>query len=100
MNSLLYMTGASLFPWLDSWMPLQELLLDQDTVLGVSSISTVFLWAQEVVTSGRAKLYKKPTADILADPFTKPLEAQRMLMLLSQMGYSFVEGRHHLALDI
>ena len=59
-----------------------------------------FLWAQEVVTSGRAKLYKKPTIDMLADLFAKPLEAQRMLMLLSRMGYSFVEGRHHLALDI
>ena len=66
----------------------------------VKHIDTVFLWAQEVVTSGRAKLYKKPTADMLADLFTKPLEAQRMLMLLSRMGYSFVEGRHHLALDI
>ena len=54
----------------------------------------VFLWAQEVVTSGRAKLYKKPTADMLADLFRKQLEAQRMLMLLSRMGYSFVEGRH------
>ena len=64
----------------------------------VKHIDTVFLWAQEVVT--RAKLYKKPTADMLADLFTKPLEAQRMLMLLSRMGYSFVEGRHHLALDI
>ena len=66
----------------------------------VKHIDTVFLWAQEVVTSGRAKLYKKPTVDMLADLFTKPLEAQRMLMLLSRMGYSFVEGRHHLALDI
>ena len=66
----------------------------------VKHIDTVFLWAQEVITSGRAKLYKKPTIDMLADLFTKPLEAQRMLMLLSRMGYSFVEGRHHLALDI
>ena len=36
---------------------------------------------------------------MLADPITQPLEAQRMLVLLSRMGYSFVEGRHHLALD-
>jgi len=66
----------------------------------VKHIDAVFLWAQEVVTSGRAKLFQKPTADMLADLFTKPLEAQRMLMLLSRMGYSFVEARHHLALDI
>ena len=37
---------------------------------------------------------------MLADLFTKPLETQRMLMLWSRMGYSFVEGKHHLALDI
>ena len=66
----------------------------------VKHIDTVFLWAQEVVTSGRAKLSKKSTVDMLADLFTKPLEAQRMSMLLSRMGYNFVEGRHHLALDI
>ena len=66
----------------------------------VKHIDTVFLWAQEVVTSGRAKLYKKSTVDMLADLFTKPLEAQRMSMLLSRMGYNFVEGRHRLALDI
>ena len=66
----------------------------------VKHIDTAFLWAQEVVTSGRAKLYKKSTVDMLADLFTKQLEAQRMSMLLSRMGYNFVEGRHHLALDI
>ena len=75
-------------------MPLQDLLLDQDMVWEKSSISTQFSYGhKKVVTSGRAKLYKKPTVDMLADLFTKPLEAQRMLMLLSRMGYSFVEGR-------
>ena len=69
----------------------------------VKHVDTVFLWAQEVVTSVRAKVYqvyKKPTVDMLADLLTKPLEAQRMFILLSRMGYSLVEGRHHLALDI
>ena len=33
----------------------------------VKHIDTVFLWGQEVATSGRAKLYKRPTADMLAD---------------------------------
>ena len=66
----------------------------------VKHVGTVFLWALEAVTPGRAKLYKKPTADMLADLFKKPLEAQRMFILFSRMGYSFVEGRHHLALDI
>jgi len=30
----------------------------------VKHIDTVFLWAEEVVTSGRAKLYQKSTADM------------------------------------
>ena len=53
------------------------LLFDQNTVSRKLNISILFsfLWVQEVVTSGRAKLYKKPTADMLADLFTKPLEA-------------------------
>ena len=56
-------------------MPLQDLL----SGLGrVKHIDTVFLWAEEVVPSGRAKLYKKSTADMLADLYTKPLEAQRI----------------------
>lgn len=44
----------------------------------VKHIDTVFLWAEKVVTLGRAKLYKKSTADMLADLYTKPLEAQRI----------------------
>ena len=48
-NSLLYVTGASLFPWLDSSMLLQDLLLYQNSVLSlerVKRIDTVFLLAR------------------------------------------------------
>ena len=50
-------------------MLLQDLLLYQNSVLSlerVKRIDTVFLLAQEVVTSGHGMLYKKPTADMLA----------------------------------
>ena len=65
----------------------------------VKHIDTVFLWAQDKILSGKAKLLKKHTDDMLADLFTKPLEAQRMQKLLRNLNYHFSEGRHHLALD-
>ena len=65
----------------------------------VKHIDTAFLWAQ-VVTSRGAKLYRKSTTEMLADLCTKTLEAQRVLMLVSRMGYNFVEGKHHLSVDI
>ena len=70
-------------------MPLQDLLLDQDTVLDVSSISMSSYGHKKWLLQVVQKLYKKQ-----ADFFTKPLEAQRMLMPLSRRGYNFVEGRH------
>ena len=65
----------------------------------VKHIDTVFLWAQQVVIDGKAKLYKKDTKDMLADLFTKPLDAQRSRMLLSRMNYHLSVGRRHLALS-
>ena len=65
----------------------------------VKHIDTVFLWAQDKILSGKEKLLKKHTDDMLADLFTKPLEAQRMRKLLTNLNYHFLEGRHHLALD-
>ena len=65
----------------------------------VKHIDTVFLWAQDKILSGKAKLLKKHTDDMLADLFTKPLEAQRTRKLLTNLNYHFSEGRHHLALD-
>ena len=48
--------------------------------------------------TGKAKLYKKSTQEMLADLFTKPLDAGRMKMLLEKLNYRFCGGRHHLAL--
>ena len=64
----------------------------------IKHIDTVFPWAQDKVLSGMAKLLKKHTDDMLADLFTKPLEAQRTRKLLANFNYHFSEGRHHLAL--
>ena len=52
----------------------------------VKHIDTVFLWAQQVVFDGNAKLFKKDKKDMLADPLTKP-QAQRTRMLLERMRY-------------
>ena len=64
----------------------------------VKHIDRVFLWAQDAVLTGKAKLYKKITQEMLADLFTKPLDAGRMKMLLEKLNYRFCGGRHHLAL--
>ena len=65
----------------------------------VKHIDTVFHWAQDKILSGKARLLKKHTDDMLADLFTKPLEAQRMRKSFTNLNYHFSEGRHHLALD-
>ena len=64
----------------------------------VKHIDTVFLWAQDKVLSGKAKLLKKHTDDMLADLFTKPLEAQRTRKLLTNLNYQLLT-HYHLALD-
>jgi len=64
----------------------------------VKHIDTVYLWVQQVIRDGRITLTKKPTADMLADLFTKSLDFTRMKMLLERMQFVFKEGRHHLAL--
>ena len=65
----------------------------------VKRIDTVFLWAQDAVLTGKAKLYKKSAQEMLADLFTKPLDSGRMKMLLEKLNYHFCGGRHHVALD-
>ena len=66
----------------------------------VKHIDTVCLWVQQVIRDGRITLTKKPTADMLADLFTKSLDFARMKMLLERMQFVFKEGRHHLALKV
>ena len=66
----------------------------------VKHIDTVYLWVQQVIRDGRITLTKKPTADMIADLFTKSLDFARMKMLLERMQFVFKEGRHHLALKV
>ena len=66
----------------------------------VKHVDTVYLWVQDAVASKRISLGKKHTDDMLADLLTKPLEQARMVMLLQRMGYHYMDGKHHLALNI
>ena len=90
------------------WLPIQ-CWMDSNTGLSIASrhglgrvkhVDTVFLWVQDAVATGRLVLGKKPTADMLADLLTKPMEQARIRMLLERMNYHFTEGKHHLALDV
>ena len=64
----------------------------------VKHIDTVFLWAQEVVNSGRVTVGKKDTKEMLADMLTKPVPGVTMEACLAGMGYRFQEGKHELGL--
>ena len=90
------------------WLPIQG-WMDSNTGLSIASrhglgrvkhVDTVFLWVQDAVNSGRIALGKKPTADMLADMLTKPLEQARVRFLLERMNYHFYDGKHQLALDV
>ena len=61
-------------------------------------IDTVFLWCQQMVASGRARLSKRGTKEMIADMMTKPLSAPEMEAHMKSMGFEFKEGRHPLAL--
>ena len=64
----------------------------------VKHIDTVFLWCQQVVTSGRARISKRDTKEMLADMMTKPLSAPEMEKHMKSMGFEFREGKHNLSL--
>jgi hypothetical protein len=62
----------------------------------VKHIDTVFLWCQQMVTSGRVKVGKQSTHDMLADVLTKPVPEALMTEMLRRMGFEYVTGRHAL----
>ena len=64
----------------------------------VKHIHTCFLWVQEIVDSGRIKLRKVSTGNMLADLMTKPLDAKLIHKFLEGMEFSARPGRHPLAL--
>ena len=66
----------------------------------VKHIDTTFLWVQEVVNRGRARVGKKKTKEMLADMFTKAISAPDMVRHMEGMGFKFEEGRSHLGLNL
>ncbi len=65
----------------------------------VKHIDTIFLWCQEVVANKRATVFKRQSADMLADVLTKPVTEPVMTEMLHRMGYHYRDGKHQLALD-
>lgn len=63
-------------------------------------VDTVFHWIQSYVTNGRIKLVKVHTSQMLADMLTKPVNEVTCNKHLKGMSFDFLEGRHHLALDL
>ena len=59
----------------------------------VKHIDTVFLWVQDVVTSGRIALGKKHTDEMLADLLTKPLDRARIQHLLQGLNLTTIMQR-------
>ena len=53
----------------------------------VKHIDTDFLWVQEVVASGKVKIFKKHTSEMLADVLTKPVTEVLMEKMLAGMHY-------------
>eukprot|EP00974_Lingulodinium_polyedra_P054162 5207829-Lingulodinium_polyedra.AAC.1 len=63
-------------------------------------VHTVSLWVQEHVTSGRVKLCKHHTSEMLADFLTKYLPDVKTLSFLKELGYEFRSSAHPLALRV
>ncbi|CAJ1336689.1 unnamed protein product, partial [Effrenium voratum] len=54
--------------------------------------------AKELAKGLKIALGKTPTAEMLADILTKPMEQARTKLLLERMNYHFMDGKHHLAI--
>ena len=64
----------------------------------VKHIDTVYLWVQELVSSGRITLGKKPTLEMLADFLTKNVDAKTMNMCLAGLKLLYKDGHNKLRL--
>ena len=87
------------------WRVLLDIQLYMDATAGmaigsrkglgrVKHIDTVFLWAQEMVRSGRVTIKKKHTTEMLADMLTKIVPGPRADALMRNMGFRVQAGRH------
>ena len=61
-------------------------------------IDTMFLWVQAMVTEGKITLGRKPTKEMLADLFTKHVDAATMLNCVAGLGMRFQSGESTLTL--
>jgi len=64
----------------------------------VKHIDTIFLWCQEVVNNGRAKVGKKDATEMLADILTKAVPEPKVNTMMTAMGFEYHTGRHSLAI--
>ena len=64
----------------------------------VKHVDTVYLWVQDLFSSGRIKLGKKPTLEMLADFLTKNVDAKIMQMCLTGLHLMFKGGSSKLRL--
>ena len=55
-------------------------------------VHTQYLWVQEVVANGGARVVKIPTETNSADLFTKNLAEARMVSLMGLLGFRFPDG--------
>jgi hypothetical protein len=66
----------------------------------VKHIHTAYLWVQDLVSRGLAKIHKCSTVDNLADLLTKAVSAGTLQRLMHHMHFSFTEGRAKLGLGL
>ena len=64
----------------------------------VKHTDTVFLRVETMVTKGKISLGKQPTKEMLADFFTKHVDAATMLNCMSGLGLKFQSGESKLTL--
>ena len=85
-----------------------QILMDASAGIAIGSrrglgktkhIDTVFLWAQELVTSKKVKFTKRHTDEMLEDFLTKNVVASKMNRCMSGLNLHFKEGQSRLALQ-
>lgn len=65
----------------------------------VKHLSTIFLWVQEFVTSGRVRIQKVHTSENIADVLTKAVGGPLLQKMMLRMRFHTTDGRHGLALQ-
>ena len=66
----------------------------------VKHIDTIFLWVQDLVSSGKITLGKKHTSENYADVLTKPVDGGTLRRFMLAMGFEYLSGRAALGYSI